>query len=324
MRKIIASVLAVLMLIGLLAGCASGTPEPDGDDGRLRIVTTVFPAYDWIRNILGSNPGNADVIWLLDGGVDLHSYQPSAADILAISTCDMFVYVGGTSDGWAAEVMRNPVNGKIKAVSLLDALGDAARVEETVEGMQEENEPQQEKEEYDEHVWLSLRNAENLVKELAGELQKMDPDHAEQYAENAAAYCEKLHALDIRYQEEIDGASVRTLLVADRFPFRYLTEDYGLTYFAAFSGCSAETEASFQVITFLADKVDELGLHAVVKTEGGDGKIAETVVQNTATKDQQILTMDSMQSITGKDEENGTTYYSVMEENLSVLARALR
>ena len=163
-----------------------------------------------------------------------------------------------------------------------------------------------------------------LVNSISDAVQKIDPDNAESYRKNAAAYAEKLNALDAEYQAAVSAASVRTILFGDRFPFRYLVDDYGLSYYAAFVGCSAETEASFETITFLAQKVDELSLPAVMTIEGTDHLIAETIVQNTQTKDQQILTMDSMQSVTAKDVENGTTYLSIMEKNLSVLKDALK
>ena len=324
MKKSMALIMIVLLLLGTLAGCASGKDTGRPDDGRICIVTTVFPAYDWVRNILGDEPDNIELIWLLDDGVDMHSYQPSMEDILTISTCDLFVYVGGESDRWADDVLKNAMNKEMTVVSLLETLGDAARVEETVEGMQVENDIEEETEEYDEHVWLSLRNAETLVETLSGTLQELDLSRAEKYAANAAAYVGKMQLLESRFQETADGASVRTLLFGDRFPFRYLTEDYGLSYYAAFSGCSAETEASFEVITFLAGKADELGLHTILKTESSDGKIAETVVQNTASKDLKILTLDSMQSVTEKEAADGATYLSIMENDLAVLTEAMK
>lgn len=323
MKKCLAMMLAVVLLLGTLVGCASGKDTAGSDDGRIRIVTTVFPAYDWVKNILGNEPDNIELTWLLDEGVDMHSYQPSMEDILTISTCDLFVCVGGESDRWADEVLKNALNKEMTVVRLLEVLGDAARVEETVEGMQIENDAGDESEEYDEHVWLSLRNAMSLVETLSKTLQELDPPKAEEYAVNAAAYVEKMQSLETRYQKAVDEASVRTLLFGDRFPFRYMTEDYGLSYYAAFSGCSAETEASFEIITFLSGKADELGLHTILKTEGSDGKIAETVVQNTESKDLKVLTLDSMQSVTGKQAEDGATYLSVMENNLSILTEAM-
>ena len=193
----------------------------------------------------------------------------------------------------------------------------------TGEDLCEHMEGHDHEEEADEHVWLSLKNAKTLVDAISNALQELDPDNKDAYAANAAAYIEKLSALDGAYQSAVDGAARKTVLFGDRFPFRYLVDDYGLRYYAAFAGCSAESEASFETVSFLAKKVDELKLPCVLTIEGKNHKIAETIVENTAEKNQKILTMDSMQSMTSKDAANGATYLSVMEQNLSVLKEAL-
>ena len=182
----------------------------------------------------------------------------------------------------------------------------------------------EEETEYDEHVWLSLKNAEKIVKNISEEIQKIDSANAENYKKNAESYIEKLDALDKEYGNAVDNASVKTLLFGDRFPFRYMTDDYGMTYYAAFVGCSAETEASFETITFLAKKTDELSLGAVMTIEGNNHEIAETIVENTKDKNQKILTLDSMQSVTSQDVKDGVTYLSIMENNLDVLKEALK
>ena len=187
----------------------------------------------------------------------------------------------------------------------------------------EEGEEHDHEEEKDEHVWLSLRNAEILSNAISKHLQEHDPDDEDTYQANADAYLKKRSSLDAEYQNVVDDAKRKTVLFGDRFPFRYLVDDYSLDYYAAFVGCSAETEASFETISFLAKKVDELKLPCVLTIEGTQHKIAGTIVQNTADKDQKVLTMDSMQSTTSKDVANGTTYLSVMEKNLSVLKEAL-
>lgn len=339
MKKALSLVIAVLLVGGCLSACGSGSNQPASDSDRIQIVTTIFPEYDWSMNILGDNPANADVTMLLDTGVDLHSFQPTTADILKISTCDLFIYVGGESDEWVDDALQEATNKDMVVINLLDVLGDAVKEEEVIEGMQEEDhehedgknhdedhdhEHEEDETEYDEHVWLSLKYAAVLVESISNAIQKVDPDHADSYEKNSAAYIKKLNALDAEYKAVVSGASVTTLLFGDRFPFRYLVDDYGLSYYAAFVGCSAETEASFETITFLARKVDELSLPAVMTIEGTDHRIAETIVHNTRTKDQQILTMDSMQATTAKDVSNGTTYLSIMEKNLSVLKDALK
>lgn len=323
---------ALCMAATLLVGCSAGNAAPGGaaatagaQQDKIKIVTTIFPEYDWVKQILGSQAENADVTMLLDNGVDLHSYQPTADDIIKIADCDLFIYVGGESDGWVEDALKEATNGKMKAIDLLEVLGSRVKEEEVVEGMEadENEEGEDEGPEYDEHVWLSLKNAETLCGAISEALQQIDPEHSDTYAANTAVYTQKLAELDAGYQAAVDAAAYKTVLFGDRFPFRYLADDYGLTYYAAFVGCSAETEASFATISFLANKVDELGLPCLLTIEGAQHKIAETIVQNTAAKNQKVLRMDSMQGTTAKDVNNGTTYLSIMEQNLSVLKEAL-
>ncbi len=328
MRKFLSIIVAAMMAVGGLCACGSGGAGLSADNDKIQIVTTIFPEYDWVKSILGDNPADVQVTMLLDNGVDLHSYQPSTDDILKIATCDMFIYVGGESDEWVEDALKEAVNKDMVVIDLLDVLGDSVKEEEVVEGMQEEehdhdHEHEEGEVEYDEHVWLSLGNAKVLVSSISGALQSIDPQHADTYKSNTDAYIEKLNALDEGYRSVVMEASYHTLLFGDRFPFRYLADDYNLDYYAAFVGCSAETEASFETITLLAGKVDELGLPAVMTIEGGDHRIAETIVENTEKKDQKILTMDSMQSTTSADVQNGASYLLIMEDNLSVLKEAL-
>jgi len=292
---------------------------------KLKVVTTIFPEYDWTREILGSNPGKAELTLLLENGVDLHSYQPSIQDIAKISTADIFIYVGGESDGWVKDALKNAKNQNMKVINLLETLGDKVKAEEIKEGMQaEEEEDEDEEVEYDEHVWLSLKNAKILCAEIANALSEKDPANAATYKENLAAYTSRLDTLDAKYAASVKAGNKNTVLFGDRFPFRYLVDDYGLDYFAAFVGCSAETEASFETIIFLAKKVDELGLNSVLKIESGDGKIARTIIQNTKKKNAKVLTLDSIQSTTAKQAKAGTTYLKIMEANLTVLTEALK
>lgn len=321
MKKILALLLALWIPVAVLSGCV---PQDDSAaSNKLNIVTTIFPAYDWVREILGDETDRAEITTLLDSGVDLHSYQPTVDDIVKISECDLFLYVGGESDGWVDDALKNAPNKDRKVIRLLDVLGDSAKAEETVEGMQEEEHDHEEEAEYDEHIWLSLKNAQKLVAAISKALQETDPARKDTYAANAAAYAEKLSALDGEYRAAVDSGKYKTLLFGDRFPFRYLADDYGLDYYAAFPGCSAETEASFETVSFLAGKMDALGLPCVLTIEGTQHKIAETIVQNTAQKNQQVLTMDSMQAVTANDAASGVSYLSIMEKNLSVLKKAL-
>ena len=285
---------------------------------------------------LGDKVKNVEVTMLLDNGVDLHSYQPTINDIAKISDCDMFIYVGGESDGWVNDALKNAKNDKMKVINLLEVLGDSVKTEELIEGMQEEEhdhhhdneeiteEKHEHEEEKDEHVWLSLKNAKILCKKIADNLSEIDPQNKNVYSANVSAYIEKLSALDEEYKKMVNGSNRKIVLFGDRFPFRYLVDDYGLDYYAAFVGCSAETEASFETVAFLSKKTDELKLPCVLTIEGANHKIAETVVANTYSKNQKVLTMDSMQSTTSSDVKNGITYISVMEKNLDILREALK
>ena len=320
MKRIFSAFLALTIIASVL--CWNVAPAKAEAAKQVSIVTTIFPEYDWVREILGDKADSAEITMLLDNGVDLHSYQPTADDIIKLSDCDLFVYVGGESDGWVEDALKSAANKDRKVINLLEVLGDSVKEEETVEGMQEEEEDQEEKE-YDEHVWLSLKNAKTLVDAISAALQEIDPDNKDAYAANADAYGQKLSALDAEYQKAVSAGTYKTLLFGDRFPFRYLVDDYGLSYYAAFAGCSAESEASFETVSFLARKVDEGKLPCVLTIEGKNHKIAETIVQNTAGKNQKILTMDSMQSTTSQDVARGTTYLSLMAKNLDVLKEAL-
>lgn len=333
MKKIITLMLVVVLAVCALSGCGTSKSGEDTKDKKIKIVTTIFPEYDWVMQILGDKADKADVTMLLDKGVDLHSYQPSTADIAKISEADVFIYVGGESDEWVEDVLKQAKNKNLKVINLMDVMGDKAKEEEVKEGMQPEEEEhaeeakdgkEEEEVEYDEHVWLSLKNAKIFTKKIADVLSEVDKDDAKTYQANYESYAKKLDDLDKKYADAVASAKNKTLVFGDRFPFRYLVNDYGLDYYAAFVGCSAESEASFETVTFLAKKIDELGLGNVLTIEGKNHKIAKTVVDNTKNKDQKVLTMDSMQSTTSKDVKDGATYLGIMEKNLEVLKEALK
>ena len=336
MKRIICAALAALLILTLFAACGgkdattgndqtATADEANAGDGKgLKIVTTIFPVYDWTKNVLGEKAGETDLQMLLDSGADLHNFQPTMDDMMQISTCDVFIYVGGESDAWVDDVLATTKNENLIAVDLMDALAGRLKEEELKEGMEAEAE---EEEEEDGPAYDDV---------IAGKLGEADAANAAAYQANAAAYIEKINTLDAAYQAAADGAKEKTLLFADRFPFRYLTADYGLDYYAAFMGCSAETEVSFDTVKFLAGKLDELGLQYVFTLAGGDGKIAETVIGASTAKNQTVLTLDSMQSITADDPdlettaavvrsavENGADYLNIMQANLDVLKTAL-
>lgn len=336
MKKSLPILLASFLMGVGLSACSATSLNND----KIEIVTTIFPEYDWTREILGKNPANAEVTMLLDNGVDLHSYQPTAKDLIKISDCDLFIYVGGESDEWVERALEQSTNKDMVVINLLESLGDKVKEEEVKEGMQEEDEhdhdhdeeehdhdhdhEDEEEVEYDEHVWLSLKNASAICETIEKGIEKIDPANASSYKENLASYKAKLNSLDADYKAAVDASAIKTLVFGDRFPFRYMVDDYGLDYYAAFVGCSAETEASFETIVFLAGKIDELGLHSVLTIEGNDHRIAETVIANTTAKNQKILTMNSLQSTTSRDVTNGTSYLTVMTENLNTLKEALK
>lgn len=523
--RMITGAVVFVLSTGLLLGCGSketaGTEEKQpvaemeteeagvkaGEENRVKtgdekykIVCTTFPQYDWVMQVLGERKDAFDVTLLLDDGIDLHSYQPTAEDIAKIAACDCFIYVGGESDGWVEDALKEATNTDMQVINLLDALGERVKEEEIVEGMEHNHEHEHAHEEFteadikdrsldefegewkslypllangeldaycehkakededetttaetylekytnawncgvtninveadeiafvfdngksvsgqytyagyevkktesgslnvryqfelkegdapkyvqfndhgyepgevahfhiyfgdesfealaevetnpyfvkaeltneevleglmghehehenDEHVWLSLTNAQILCGGIADRLAIIDPENEEVYKANAAAYIDELDALDTQYKEVVEKADAKAVVFGDRFPFRYLMDDYDLEYYAAFAGCSAETEASFETVVFLAEKVDELGLDSVCVIEGSDQKIAETIVQNTKEKNQKILVLDSLQSVTREDMENGVTYLSTMQDNLEVLKEAL-
>lgn len=327
--KKITSVITCICLAAvcvIFTSCSSAdNSNSNNNEGKLKIVCTVFPQYDWVKRIMGNELENADVTLLLDNGVDLHNYQPTADDIITISNCDMFIYTGGESDKWTEDVLASAKNEHLIAVNLMTVLGDAVKEEETVEGMESEEhgEEDEDEAEYDEHIWLSLKNAKAVCTYIADRLAEIDEDNSDIYTSNANAYIDELNKLDSEYQAAVDSAVHKTLIFGDRFPFRYLTDDYNLEYYAAFAGCSAETEASFETVSFLANKADELGVNAILTIEGANHQIAETIVKSTKEKNQKILFLDSLQSTTSSDIEAGKTYLSAMQSNLEVLKEAM-
>ena len=351
--------LLLALMVALPVFASSDKSGNDGGDGKdtVNIVTSIYPLYDWTLEIAGKESGSVEgnrfmgegisVSLLINGGIDMHSFQPSAQDILSISECDLFIYVGGESDAWVRDVLALAVNPDMKVLNLLDLLGDKAREEELQDGMQDDDhdhddagddhshddadddhdhnddDEDHDSPEYDEHIWLSVKNAGYLVPVIAEAMAEICPENADTYASNAEVYREKLAELDKRYEEAVSSSPGDTLLFADRFPFRYLVDDYGLDYYAAFPGCSAETEASFETVAFLSEKVSELGLKSICVIEGSDGKLAETVIATSKGRDLGIVVFDSMQASSYIDPSPETAYLNLMEVNLEALEKAL-
>ena len=314
LKKLMTGVLAAFML----AGCA---PKQQQNTTKLKIVATTFPQYDWIREIIGKDNTNVDLQLLMKNGGDLHSYQPTAGDIANIADANLFVYVGGESDEWVDDALKEKTNKDMKVVNMMQTLGDD--IDEEEEGLEKESEDHDHEEiEYDEHVWLSLKRAQKIVKAIADELGELDSTNAKKYQENAEAYIAKLATLDKSYESTVNTVKNKTWIFADRMPFHYLAKDYGITTYAAFNGCSTETNASFNTIVSLAKYADELGIKHIMTIEGSDKKLAKAVIENTTDKNQDILTLNSLQSVSQSDIDKGLTYYGAMEENLKVLAQS--
>ena len=362
--KRLKKMLAITVIVSML--CVMCIPAYAADNKQLTILTTSFHEFDWVRNIIGENNPMFKVDYLVDDGVDLHSFQPNTLDIVNVSSADMFVYNGGDSDLWVQDAVAQSVNPNLITVNVMETLGDEVMEEKVVEGMQadpnhthcahdhdhdhEEDHDHDhdadhdhdheddhdhdhdadhaccdEHKHVDEHVWLSLENAEIACRAIEKAIIELDPANAETYTKNADAYIEKLEALDEKYEKLIEEAPRRVLIFADRFPFAYLLGDYDVDYYAAFNGCSAETEASFETIVFLAEKMDELEAKQIFIIDGASDEIASTVKQTSKTaKDANIMMLDSLQSTTRSDMENGATYLNVMEENLKMIISALQ
>ena len=381
----------VTAIFSLVACNDSSDKKPE--QTKLSIVTTIYPEYAWVKEILGQRADSVELTLLIKNGVDLHSYKPTAQDIAKIASANMVVYVGGESDKWIKDALAaTPKKGRSE-INLMEALGDRVKAEEIVEGMEaehhhhhheehaEEHEHEHHSEhaeahehhehhnkhaqyhskiakkhehhnkhdeehehhsehaeahehhddhdheheiENDEHVWLSLKNAEIFVQKITVELAKLDMAHATAYKDNATDYIAKIKALDGDYRATIENAPRKTILFGDRFPFRYLVDDYGIKYYAAFVGCSAESEASFETIAFLASKMDSDSLPAILTIEKGNKKIANAVLAASKnSKDAQILTINSMQAVTEQQIAEGESYLSIMQTNLEILKKAL-
>lgn len=342
----------VFVLFMMFVACGADSEKKAPANKKISVVATIYPQYDWIKNILGERADSVDLKLLIKNGTDLHSYKPSAQDIASIAGADLVVYVGGESDEWIEKALAaTPKEGRI-ALNLMKALGDRVKEEEVVEGMQaeeehhhehgeeaeehdhehhehaeeaEEEHHHHEEVENDEHIWLSLKNAWILVNALAQSLSKVDSANSSIYTANAVLYNAKLWALDSEFTTAISDASQKTVLFGDRFPFRYLVDDYGIKYYAAFAGCSAESEASFETVTFLANKMDSLALPAIFTIDGSNGKIARAILDASKnSKNAQVLTLNSMQSVTDEQIKAGVDYLSIMRDNLEVLKKAIK
>ena len=322
-------VLFVLCMTAVMAGCGT----TDNTDDKVTIVCTNFSLYDWTSQLLGES--DAEVILLLNNGTDMHSFQPSAEELIQIADCDMLVHVGGESDAWLWDALEANPNENRVVVNLMEVLKADVRVEQEIEGMQVEHvhadgsvcEEAHDHETVasDEHVWLSLRLAVKSCEAIEEALCQVLPEQEEYIRTNGDGYCEELEALDQKYRLAVMNAETPGVVIfADRFPFMYMMEDYGLEYYAAFPGCSTESEADFETVVFLAEKVAENDTKRLLLTESGTDTLAKTVFENAGVKEGETGILHSMQVVYQSDIEAGVSYLGYMESNLEVLEQVLQ
>lgn len=312
-KRVQALLLALALSLGL-AGCAV-QPGVDADDGRLRVVTTIFAPYDLARAVGGED---VQLTMLLRPGSEVHAYEPTPKDIIAIRNADVFVYVGGESDVWVDAVLEGIDNPDLRVVTLMDCVDPLE--EETVAGMQAEDGETSGEPEYDEHVWTSPRNAMRICEKLAAVFAAADPVHEEDYVNQCDAYVGELEQLDAEFREIVETAARKTVVFADRFPLRYFAEEYGLDYYAAYPGCADSAEPSAATVAFLIDRVQAEGIPAVFTIELSNGRLADTVCEATGAKK---LQFSSCQNVTAAEFQNGATYLSLMRANADALREAL-
>ena len=312
MKKIIAIIslfIACLMLLGASSGCAV-------KNEKKTILCTVFPIYDWARQVVGDSD-TFEVKLLVSDGADLHSFQPTAKDAINIRTADIIIRVGGLDDSFVGDLVDA---GEGIDLRLIEAEGVNLR---HMAHSSEHTEDDGHDHAADEHIWLSLRNAAACVSAISEALCAADPENAIAYRLRAEEYIKELSALDEKYENAVAVSDTPRVIFADRFPFVYLTADYGIEYEAAFEGCSTEAEASFDTVIRLSRQLDTWQSGCLLVTETSDLKLYETVRDLDPSRKPELIVLDSMQSGKSSDIESGVTYIKIMEKNLSALSHAL-
>ncbi|WP_018590449.1 metal ABC transporter substrate-binding protein [Terrisporobacter glycolicus] len=348
MKKILSLLIITLISIGLFSSCAMPKSKITESENKLNIVTTIFPQYDFARQVAGKH---AEVNMLLKPGAESHSFEPTPQDIKKIQNADIFIYTGGENDTWVEDILSSMGDKKPETIKLLDCVPTVT--EEIVDGMEHEHDEKGEdkhdhdsshdekdedkhehdsshdekdedkhdhEEEIDEHVWTSPKNAILIVEKIEKVLSDKDKKNSKQYLDNSVAYINKLKTLDNKFKEIAKSGKRKTILFGDRFPFRYFADDYGLKYFAAFSGCSTESEASAATVAFLTNKVKEEQIPVVFTIEFSNGKIADSICDATGAKK---LTLHSCHNVSADEFASGVSYFSIMEQNLEPLKEAL-
>ncbi len=311
MKKLTAVLTLFFLVVTILTACSVDSTNEDPD--KINIISTIFPSYDFAKQIAGEN---ANVTMLLKPGMESHDYDPTPQDIIKIQNCDLFIYVGGESDEWVSDILASDEQKPKKVIALMDCVDKVE--EETVEGMEEDDEGDEI--EYDEHVWTSPKNAVTITKKISDTLQEIDSENAKEYEKNTVSYCAKLSSLDSKFQKIVDKAKRKTLIFGDRFPFRYFADEYELNYYAAFPGCSSETEPSASTVSFLIDKVKKENIPVVFYIEFSNEKIADTICEDTAARK---LLFHSCHNITQEEFDNGISYVELMNQNAKNLEEAL-
>lgn len=317
-KKYIALFAALLLIMPICSGCAASKRV------ERAAVCTSFAVYDWLRELTAGVENGITPVLLNKNGTDMHSFQPTAFDIVTVSHAELFIYIGGSSDSWTADI--KPRDGQLR-ISLYEGLygeegdHDHEHEHESSRGGLDGTVPSPE--EPDEHIWLSLKNAHRLCVLLTDALCESDPDNAPSYRENLEEYSLRITELELRYQGAADGSEKRTVVFADRFPFSDLMRDYGISVYSAFSGCSSETDASFETVRRLSAALDSLSLDSVAVTESSDRRLARTVIESSADSTRSILVLDSMQSVTLAEAEAGASYLGIFEKNLKVFKEAI-
>ena len=315
----IALVLAIVLTVVIsFASCSESN-----NSGKLSVVCAGFAEYDWTRNIIGDASDKFEITYLLDDGSDPHSFQPSIIDMANISDADLFVYIGGESNTWAQDIIMGSSSSSLKTLSLYELF--SSELIETSNSSESHVNDHEEHEHsaYDEHLWLSLKNAVKAVEAIRDSLIMIDPEGRDIYVENCSIYVESLRSLDAKYQSKLSMTKNNTLIFADRFPFSYLARDYSINFYAAYSGCSADSELNDDRIIFLADKMDELDISYICVIETSDGRLAETVGSATKKGSAEVIKFDSCQSVSAARVQKGVTYLGIMESNLELIIKAL-
>lgn len=306
---------ACVFLLGL-SGCGEKVTTNTLDDDKISVVATIFPQYDFAKVIGGDK---VNVRMLLSPGVESHGFEPTLQDISDIEKSDLFIYVGGESDEWVNDVLSTVNSDFLRTISLVDTV--EVFEEEHIEGMEEESEHDEHEEEIDEHIWTSPKNAIKIVNKICDNLCEIDSENSAYYKKNAEDYIKELEKLDSDITDVVSNARVKTLIFAERFPFRYLAEHYGLKYYAAFAGCSSNSEPSLATINFLAGKVKEENVSKVLTIEFSNGSVADTICQMTGATRAEL---HSCHNVSKEDFDNGVTYLELMKRNVNTLKEALK